>query len=325
MEKSHDLPQVLLLKPPLDMEVFGQDRFSSDKFRFLKAWESPLPLDQFLQAHAQSVQAILVSGGIPVTADTIRLLPALKMLMTTGAGLNHIDMPECRRRGIAVANAGSVPSEDVADLAVGLLIDVLRKVSASDWYVRRGLWITNGDFTLGSKVGGKRVGIVGLGNIGSLVAKRLEAFGCCISYNSRKQKPSVTYPFYSNVRELAANSDVLIICCGLTDQTHHMINKEVLSALGKEGVIVNIGRGAIIDEQELVRCLVHGEIKGAGLDVFEKEPDVPKELFELDNVVLSPHCANWTGETFNDRQKYVVSNLEAFFSNKPLLSTAVDD
>ncbi|KAI9180041.1 hypothetical protein LWI28_000534 [Acer negundo] len=325
MEKSHDLPQVLLLKPPLDMEVFGQDRFSSDKFRFLKAWESPLPLDQFLQAQAQSVQAILVSGGIPVTAETIRLLPALKLLMTTGAGLNHIDMPECRRRGIAVANAGSVPSADVADLAVGLLIDVLRKVSASDRYVRRGLWTTNGDFTLGSKVGGKRVGIVGLGNIGSLVAKRLEAFGCCISYNSRKQKPSVSYPFYSNVHELAANSDVLIICCGLTDQTHHMIDKEVLLALGKEGVLVNIGRGAIIDEQELVRCLVHGEIKGAGLDVFEKEPDVPKELFELDNVVLSPHCANWTGETFNDRQKYVVGNLEAFFSNKPLLSSVVDD
>ena len=152
MEKSHDLPQVLLLKPALDMEVFGQDRFSSDKFRFLKAWESPLPLDQFLQAHAQSVQAMLVSGGIPVTAETIRLLPALKMLMTTGAGLNHIDMAECRRRGIAVVNAGSVPSEDVADLAVGLLIDVLRKVSASDRYVRRGLWTTNGDFTLGSKV-----------------------------------------------------------------------------------------------------------------------------------------------------------------------------
>ncbi|KAK2650486.1 hypothetical protein Ddye_017975 [Dipteronia dyeriana] len=325
METSHDLPQVLLLKPPLDMLLFGQDRFPSDKFRFLKAWESPLPLDQFLQAHAQSVQAILVSGGIPVTAEILRLLPALKMLMTTGAGLNHIDMPECRRRGIAVANAGSVPSEDVADLAVGLLIDVLRKVSASDRYVRQGLWTTNGDFTLGSKVGGKRVGIVGLGNIGSLIAKRLEAFGCRISYNSRKQKPSVSYPFYSNVQELAANCDALIISCGLTDQTHHMIDKEVLSALGKEGVIVNIGRGAIIDEQELVRCLVHGEIKGAGLDVFEKEPDVPKELFELDNVVLSPHCANWTWETFNDRQKHVVANMEAFFSNKPLLSPVVDD
>lgn len=175
------------------------------------------------------------------------------------------------------------------------------------------------------QVGGKRVGIVGLGSIGSLVAKRLEAFGCCISYNSRKQKPSVSYPFYSNVCELAANNDVLIICCGLTEETRHMINKQVLSALGKEGVVVNIGRGPIIDEQELVKCLVQGDIKGAGLDVFEKEPAVPKELFELDNVVLSPHCAVFTWETFRDRQTLVVENLEAFFSNKPLLTPVMDD
>ncbi|KAL5859847.1 hypothetical protein ACOSQ4_001143 [Xanthoceras sorbifolium] len=325
METSHDLPQVLLLKPPPDFLLFGQDRFPSDKFRFLKAWESPLPLDQFLQAHAQSVQAILSSGGAPVTAEILRLMPAVKMVMTTSAGLNHIDMAECRRRGVAVANAGSVFSEDVADLAVGLLIDVLRKVSAADRYVRQGLWTTNGDYPLASKVGGKRVGIVGLGSIGSLVAKRLEAFGCCISYSSRKQKPSVSYPFYSSVCELAANSDALIISCGLTAETRHMINKDVLKALGNEGVVVNIGRGALIDEQELVRCLLQGEIKGAGLDVFEKEPDVPKELFELDNVVLSPHCAVHTWETFENRQKLVVDNLEAFLSNKPLLTPVVGD
>lgn len=164
-----------------------------------------------------------------------------------------------------------------------------------------------------------------MGSIGSLVAERLVTFGCHISYNSRTQKPSVPYPFYSSVQELAANSDVLIICCGLTEETRHMINKDVLSALGKEGVIVNIGRGAIIDEQELVRCLVQGEIKGAGLDVFENEPDVPKELFVMNNVVLSPHRAVFTSETFQDRQKLVVANLEAFFSNKPLLTPVVDD
>jgi hydroxypyruvate reductase 2 len=135
----------------------------------------------------------------------------------------------------------------------------------------------------------------------------------------------VSYPFYTNVCELAANSDALIICCGLTDQTRHMINREVLLALGKEGVIVNIGRGAIIDEKEMVQCLAEGEIGGAGLDVFENEPNVPKELFALDNVVLEPHLAVFTPESFKALRDLMIGNLEAFFSNKPLLSPAIDE
>lgn len=216
-------------------------------------------------------------------------------------------------------------SEDVADMAVALLIDVLRKVSAADRYVRQRLWATKGDFPLGSKLGGKRIGIVGLGSIGFQVAKRLEAFGCSILYNSRKEKEFVSYPFYTNVCELAANSDALIISCGLTEQTRHMINREVLLALGKEGVIVNIGRGAIIDEKELVQCLVQGEIGGAGLDVFENEPNAPKELFALDNVVLAPHMAVFTPESFKALCDIMIGNLEAFFSNKPLLSPVMNE
>ncbi|KAI5345384.1 hypothetical protein L3X38_013261 [Prunus dulcis] len=177
-------------------------------------------------------------------------------------------------------------------MAVGLLLDVMRNISASDRFVRDGFWVSKGDVALGSKIGGKRVGIVGLGNIGLEVAKRLEAFGCNILYNSRKKKPFVSYPFFPDVCELAANSDVLVICCG---------------------------RGAIMDEKEMVQCLVRGEIGGAGLDVFENEPHVPKELFALDNVVLSPHHAGLTPECFTALRELVVGNLEAFFSNKPLL------
>ena len=170
------------------------------------------------------------------------------------------------------------------------------------------------------QLGGKRVGIVGLGNIGSQIAKRLVAFGCSIAYNSRKKKPSVPFPYYANVWDLAANSDVLIVCCALTEDTHHIINKDVTTALGKEGVIINVGRGPLVDEKELVQFLVRGEIGGAGLDVFENEPDVPKELFKLDNVVLSPHCAVVTLESFAAVQDLVMANLKAFFSNKPLVS-----
>jgi len=161
---------------------------------------------------------------------------------------------------------------------------------------------------------------VGLGSIGSRIATRLEAFGCSIAYNSRKKKPHVPFPYYENVHDLATNSDVLIIGCGLTNETHHMINKDIMTALGKEGVIVNVGRGALIDEKELVQFLVRGDIGGAGLDVYENEPVVPRELFGLDNVVLSPHRAVATTDAILALHKVVIANLEAFFSNKPLVS-----
>jgi hydroxypyruvate reductase 2 len=169
-------------------------------------------------------------------------------------------------------------------------------------------------------MGRKRVGIVGLGRIGFEVGKRLEAFGCSIAYNSRKKKPSVPFSYHANVLDLAEDSDALILCCSLTEQTHHIINKDVLEALGKEGVIINVGRGALIDEKLLVQFLLRGDIGGAGLDVFENEPDVPRQLFELDNVVLSPHRAIFTSESLEALHELVFTNLKAFFLNKPLQS-----
>ncbi|KAI3711337.1 hypothetical protein L2E82_41345 [Cichorium intybus] len=167
-------------------------------------------------------------------------------------------------------------------------------------------------------LGGKRVGIVGLGNIGSRVATRLKAMGCLVSYTSRQKKPFTPFTFYANVLQLASNSDALILCCALTNNTRHMISNTVLRALGKTGVIVNVARGAIINEVELVRSLVQGDIGGAGLDVFENEPNVSNELFKLDNVVLLPHSTACTKECFFDAALAVVSNLEAFFTSKPL-------
>ncbi|XP_048432178.1 glyoxylate/hydroxypyruvate reductase HPR3-like [Pyrus x bretschneideri] len=316
------LPQVLVLRQPGCWTMLESNY--SHKFNFLKAWDSPLPQDQFLAGHAGSVQALLSSSiGPPITANILGMLPSLKVIVTTSAGLDHVDLPKCRERGVVVASAPEVHTHDVADLAVGLFLDVMRKISAGDRYVRDRLWASRGEFSLVSKIGGKRIGIVGLGNIGLEVAKRLEAFGCSILYNSRKEKPFVPYPFYSNICELALNSDALIICCALTAETHHLINNKVLLALGRDGIIVNVGRGAIIDEKEMVQCLVKGEIGGAGLDVFETEPQVPKELFPLDNVVLSPHNGPCTPEYFMDLCELVAGNLAAFFSNRPLLSPAL--
>lgn len=161
---------------------------------------------------------------------------------------------------------------------------------------------------------------MGLGNIGTKLAKRLEAFGCKVSYNSRTKKPSARYEFYPTVLDLASHSDVLIICCSLTEKTRHIINDDVLSALGKDGVLISIGRGPIIDEQSLVKHLVGGTIAGAAMDVYENEPRAPSELFGLDNVVLSPHRGAFTEEAFVNALRIVMGNLDAFFSSSALIT-----
>lgn len=309
MTAMDELPLVLVhVLPPFEIPFKGR---LQSRFQLIDSSDSTF------SPHAS---VLLCVGPAPVSSDTLRHLPSLQCIVGSSAGVDHIDLEECRRRGITVTNAGSSFCEDGADFAIGLLIDVLRRISAADRYVRAGLWPMKGDYPLGSKLGGKRVGIVGLGNIGSEIAKRLVAFGCRIAYNSRSKKSSVSFPYYANICNLAANSDILIICCALTKETHHLIDKDVMTALGKEGVIINVGRGALVNEKELVQCLVQGQIRGAGLDVFENEPDVPKELFELENVVLSPHKAIATLESLTSLQELIVGNLEAFFSNKPLLS-----
>ncbi|KAF7844700.1 glyoxylate/hydroxypyruvate reductase HPR3-like [Senna tora] len=329
-QEQNCLPQVLVLgTPPPGFSILRSQY--SHKFHFLSFFKpSELSLHQFLASHHRcdpsSILAILCGAQDPVAGEVLRLLPSLGVVVTTSAGTNHIDLAECRRRGILVAGAGGAYSEDVADVAVGLLIDVFRKISAANrcFLMKSRMQFTPGDLLLGSKVGGKRVGIIGLGSIGLKTAKRLEAFGCIITYHSRNRKPSIPYPFYPNILDLALASDALVLCCALNEQTKHIVNKEVMVALGKEGIIVNVGRGGLIDEEEMVKCLVGGEIGGAGLDVYENEPLVPQELFDLDNVVLYPHSAAFTSESIVGVVEVVVQNLEAFFSNKSLVTPPTD-
>ncbi|KAL1544456.1 glyoxylate/hydroxypyruvate reductase HPR3-like [Salvia divinorum] len=314
-----DRPDLLVLRPGLLFKVFEQEFLA--KFNVLKAFESPLPLDKYLRDHAQSARAILCEAIVTrITADLLLQLPALELVVADGTGVNHIDLAECHRRGISVTNTGDIFSEDTADYGVGLLIDVMRRISRADAFVRRGSWPVTAEFPLGRKVRGKRVGIVGLGNIGTKLARRLEAFGCKVSYNSRTKKQSAPYDFHPTVVDLASQSDILIICCSLTEKTRHIINEEVLNALGKKGILINIGRGPIVDEKTLVKYLVDGKIAGAAMDVYENEPRVPSELFGLDNVVLSPHRGAFTEEAFFDAFKIVMGNLDAFFSNTSLLT-----
>ena len=170
---------------------------------------------------------------------------------------------------------------------------------------------------------GKKVGIIGLGRIGAAIAKRAEGFDCPISYYSRTKKLDTNYTYYPSVIELASNCDILVVACALTEETRHIVNREVMDALGPKGVLINIGRGPHVDEPEMVKALVEGRLGGAGLDVFEKEPHVPEEMFKLDNVVLLPHVASGTVETRTDMANLVLGNLEAHFNGKPLLTQVV--
>ncbi|RLM64698.1 hypothetical protein C2845_PM16G00530 [Panicum miliaceum] len=285
------------------------------RFRVLDSLASGEPLAAFLAAAAampDPPRAAVIMGGGVVRADAAFLdaVPSIRCLVSTAAGVDHIDLAECARRGVGVANSGTVYSADVADHAVGMLVDVLR----------RGLWPVQEDYAFGSTLRGKRVGIIGLGNIGSLLAKRLEAFGCIIHYNSRRPKDSVPHKYFPDVHDLASESDVLVVACALNKETRHIVGKDVLEALGTDGIVINIGRGASIDEVELVRALKEGRIAGAGLDVFENEPAVPSDLLSMDNVVLTPHSAVFTLESRSDLCEHLICILEAFFSGEPLLT-----
>ncbi|XP_057772784.1 glyoxylate/hydroxypyruvate/pyruvate reductase 2KGR-like [Salvia miltiorrhiza] len=291
------------------------------RFTLFKLWESS-SRTQFLTRRADSVNAVVGDTKIGADSELIDSLPRLEIVSTYSVGLDKIDLDKCRERGIRVTNTPDVLTDDVADLAIGLALTTLRRICACDAFVRSGSW-RNGDFQLATKFSGKSVGILGLGRIGSAIAKRAKAFGCTIGYHSRTKKQITDYMYHSNAVDLAANCRILFVACSLTDETRHIVNREVIDALGPGGVLVNVGRGALVDEHELVSALCEGRLGGAGLDVFENEPHVPELFFELVNVVLLPHVGTDTVETSNTMADLVVANLECHFLKKPLLTPVI--
>ncbi|XP_042052506.1 hydroxyphenylpyruvate reductase-like [Salvia splendens] len=291
------------------------------RFKLFRYWTQPNQTE-FLAHHADSIRAVVGNSGAGASADLIDALPKLEIVSSFSVGLDKIDLARCKEKGVRVTNTPDVLTDDVADLAIGLMLAVLRRICQCDKYVRSGAWKL-GDFRLTTKFSGKRIGIIGLGRIGLAIAERAEAFDCPISYYGRSKKADTNYTYYSSVVELASNSDILVVGCALTPETTHIVNREVLDALGPKGVLINIGRGPHVDEPELVSALVEGRLGGAGLDVFEKEPKVPEQLFGLENVVLLPHVASGTEETRKVMADLVLGNLEAHFSSKALLTPVV--
>jgi hydroxypyruvate reductase len=273
----------------------------------------------FLAGIADRVEGIATGLGGSVQAALIAALPQLRIIATSTVGLDPIDLDAARSRGIAVTNTPDVLTDCVADFALGLTIASARRIAEADRFVRAGKWLAGG-FPLATKLGGKTMGIVGMGRIGQAIATRAAAFGMAIAYHGPRAKPGLPYRYYETPGELAAASHFLMVAAPGGAETRHMIDAAVLAALGPKGTLINIARGSVVDEAALVDALRHGTIGAAALDVFADEPQVPEALFAMDNVVLQPHLGSATEETRAAMGQLVVDNLKAFFAGEALLT-----
>jgi len=278
----------------------------------------------FVAAHGAEFEGFVTSAGVGVTADMLARLPRLRAISSFGVGLDKLDLAAAKARGIAVGYTPEVLNDCVADLAMALMLDVGRRISEADRFVRRGGWTTPGakSFPLARKVSGAKLGIVGLGRIGLTIAKRATGFEMDIRYHSRRPVEGVAWAHEPSLIELARWCDYLVVITAGGAGTRHLVNDAVLDALGPRGFVINVARGSVIDEAALVRALADRRIAGAGLDVFENEPNVPRALFELDNVVLLPHIASGTEETRQAMADRVFDNLQGFFRDGRMVSPA---
>jgi len=265
------------------------------------------------------IRGIQGTGFSPVPAALIEALPALEIISVFGVGYDGVDAAAAKRRGVILTNTPDVLNDCVADLALGLVIATARRLCTGDRFVRAGKWL-HGSLPLSTRVSGKRLGILGLGRIGRTIAKRASGFDMKIAYHSRKRVDAAPFHYYATPVELAANSDFVVVITPGGAETRHLVNEAVMRALGPKGILVNVSRGSVVDEEALVKCLREGTLGGAGLDVFEDEPRVPEALFDMDNVVLEPHVGSATHETRMAMGNLTVDNLVAHFSGKPVLT-----
>ncbi|MDB5749921.1 MAG: hydroxyacid dehydrogenase [Ramlibacter sp.] len=280
--------------------------------------------DHFLAVHGAEFQALATSPAFGFDAALIGALPKLRVVSSFGVGLDKLDLAAAAARAIPVGYTPHVLNDCVADVAFGLLLDVARNLSAADRYVRAGRWAAQPapPFPLGRQVSNARLGVVGLGRIGRTIARRASGFDMEVRYHSRRPVDGVAWQHEPQLLELARWCDFLVVITAGGAETRHLVNESVLDALGPKGYLVNVARGSVVDEAALVRALRDKRIAGAGLDVFEREPHVPPELFTLDNVVLLPHIACSTVQTRTAMAQRVLDNLSAFFAGTPMPSQA---
>lgn len=272
--------------------------------------------DRLLDDVAGSIRAI---AGIGVPQALIERLTALEIIANFGVGYDSIDIPTAVARNIRVTNTPDVLSDSVAELAIGLMLSLARRLPQADRYVRNGHW-PRGNFPLQREIGGYTLGIVGLGRIGKEIATRAQALKMRVVYHGRTEQIRQPYLFYSDLTQMAREVDWLLVVTPGGSGTDKLISRDVLEALGPEGMFVNVARGTVVDQGALVELLAQGRLGGAALDVFDREPEVPETLHSMENVVLSPHQGSATREARDAMGALVVANLDAHFAGRPLLT-----
>lgn len=271
-------------------------------------------------ALAPRIRAIAASGESKVPGELIARLPALEIISVMGVGYDGVDTAAAKARGAMVTHTPNVLNDDVADLAIGLMLSAARQLPQADRWVREGHWAARGPMPLAHKMSGARIGIVGMGRIGQAIATRAAAFGMAIAYTARSAKPGLPYRYLPSAEALAAQSEFLVVITPGGAGTRKLIDARVLAALGKKGILVNVARGSVVDEAALIDALEQGVIGGAGLDVFEDEPHVPERLRALPHVVLAPHIGSATTATRQAMADLAFANLEAHLAGRPVLT-----
>jgi len=270
-------------------------------------------LKAFLDEQGSTIEAIATNGHDGVKPELMDALANLKVISCFGVGYDAIDAGHAAERGILVTHTPNVLNNDVANTAIMLMLAVSRSLVRDDNWVRSGNWKSQGNAPLTRSIEEKPVGILGMGRIGQKIAEKLQAFSCEVVYHSRNEKPDVPYRYYDDLIRMAQDVDYLVVITPGGAATHHLVNRQVIEALGPEGMLVNVARGSVVDETELVKALEDGRLGGAALDVFENEPDVPEPLLRMDNVVLTPHVGSATVETRQAMGDLTVENLTRFF------------
>ncbi|OIQ76962.1 hydroxypyruvate reductase [mine drainage metagenome] len=277
----------------------------------------------FLAEVGHKVRAIATSGTAGASQAIIHACPNLELIAIYGVGYDAVDLATCRARGIAVTNTPDVLTGDVADLAIAMMLALTRRTVQADAWVRSGNWAAQGSFPVSRRAFGRRAGILGLGRIGTAIAHRLSGFGMDIAYSAHSAK-ATPWTFIPDPIALAARSDILFVALAASAETRHIVNAQVLRALGPEGIIINISRAANIDESALLELLASHGIAGAALDVFDAEPNLNPRFLQLDNVLLQPHIGSATVETRRAMGQLMRDNLTAHFAGLPLLTPVTE-
>ena len=305
----------------IDKMLSPQMPMLEDEFDVIRLWREENP-EKTIQTQSHEISAI-VSSLLPVSNSLIEALPNLEIIANCAVGYDNIDLDFCKNRGIAVTNTPDVLTDDTADVAMLLMLNVLRRSVEGDAYLRAGLWQSKGPLGLGASLSGKTLGIVGLGRIGQAIAQRAAAFNMTILYNGPNEKPDRPYIYEKDLITMAEKSDILLAVCPGGDATKNLINRDVFNALGENGFFINVARGSVVVQDDLLIALSNRNIAGAGMDVYWNEPTVPAELISMDNVVLTPHIGSATVETRAKMMQITIDNLKAHFDGKPLITPVI--